>query len=667
MLSGCSANFEPDLTTLTPQQTQIGQISGTMHGGQSPVSGAQIYLFATGTTGYGSASKSLITSGYTGCNSSTGASLNGTAYSALNGACYVTTDASGGFTLTGDYTCTVGSQVYLVGVGGNPGEGGTVDNTYIVQMVGLGQCPSDKTFAGHLSYIVMNEITTTVFAYSMSGFGSNAFAIGVDSTGTTAIANAMATATNIVNIAYGQVPTTTIASGSKGTLPVDKIYALADILGTCVNTNGSLGSSTSKTKAGVTTYTYTLSGCGSLFNYTTGQPTESGGTFASTSDLSQAAFSIAQNPTTNVSNLFGLIPAAPVFQTAQTTPNDWTLPIIYSNSVSVFGQTGGSNTKGPFSVAIDSSGNAWIGDRINGVVEITPSGKVSTYDTYYVGGNKTTFTETKGVAIAPNGNIWVADYGANQVYIMDTSGTVQKTLSTGLNGPADVAFNAAGNAYIVNEGNATVTVYDSTGSTVLDNETAFGGVGNGITTPDVIAIDPSGNAWIPSTGGQTVGELTPTYGTGFINNGGMGEAYWLGFDGSGVMYVGDIGNSYVDMETYNSGTGKWANSHKSGGGVTNPDLGAIDAGGLVWMPDMIVPPGTGFSTTSSVISAYQSTTAKFLGTGIQTGGQGGAVAAAVDLSGNVWVANEDGSVSELLGAGTPTSSPLSPSTLGKMP
>ena len=52
---------------------------------------------------------------------------------------------------------------------------------------------------------------------------------------------------------------------------------------------------------------------------------------------------------------------------------------------------------------------------------------------------------------------------------------------------------------------------------------------------------------------------------------------------------------------------------------------------------------------------------------LQTGGLGGAVAAGVDISGNVWVANEDGSVSELLGAGTPTVAPLSPTTLGKMP
>jgi hypothetical protein len=88
------------------------------------------------------------------------------------------------------------------------------------------------------------------------------------------------------------------------------------------------------------------------------------------------------------------------------------------------------------------------------------------------------------------------------------------------------------------------------------------------------------------------------------------------------------------------------------------------------MPDMIVPPARPPSTTPSVLSAFVSTTATFLATttgGFTTGGNGGAVASAVDLSGNVWVANEDGSVSELIGLGTPTASPLTPTNAGTKP
>src|SRR6201996_8272180 len=124
LLAGCTASFTPG--TATPNRVSIGNIQGKVHGGQAPVTRAQIYLFAAGTGGYGTSATSLITSGGTGvsCNASSGMS-----YPALNGACYVTTDAGGNFTLSGDYTCTEGQQVYMVAVGGNPGLAGTVNNT----------------------------------------------------------------------------------------------------------------------------------------------------------------------------------------------------------------------------------------------------------------------------------------------------------------------------------------------------------------------------------------------------------------------------------------------------------------------------------------------------------------------------------------------------------
>jgi hypothetical protein len=62
LLSGCSDNFAPMALKDDAEvaQTPIGEINGSVHGGQAPVTGAQIYLFAAGTTGYASASTSLI-------------------------------------------------------------------------------------------------------------------------------------------------------------------------------------------------------------------------------------------------------------------------------------------------------------------------------------------------------------------------------------------------------------------------------------------------------------------------------------------------------------------------------------------------------------------------------------------------------------------------------
>ena len=122
--------------------------------------GAHIYLFAAGTGGYGTSPTSLISS--TAPN----------AFEDGNGNYYVVTDGSGNFALGGDYTCTEGTQVYMVAYGGNPGMTGTVNNTAIVQMAGLGQCPAAGNLAAQVPYLVINEVTTVAFAYAMGGFGS---------------------------------------------------------------------------------------------------------------------------------------------------------------------------------------------------------------------------------------------------------------------------------------------------------------------------------------------------------------------------------------------------------------------------------------------------------------------------------------------------------------
>ena len=76
----------------------------------------------------------------------------------------------GGVDERGDDTCTEGTQVYMVAYGGNPGMTGVVNNTAIVQMAGLGQCPAAGNLAAQVPYLVINEVTTVAFAYAMSGY-----------------------------------------------------------------------------------------------------------------------------------------------------------------------------------------------------------------------------------------------------------------------------------------------------------------------------------------------------------------------------------------------------------------------------------------------------------------------------------------------------------------
>ena len=109
-LTGCT--LSPTTTDTSPSAGAA--IQGTVYGGQAPIVGAHIYLLAANTDGYSQASASLLNSvpGSTTLDSSGGPT---------NGFYYVTSVAGGAFSITGDYSCTANTQVYLYAVGGNPG------------------------------------------------------------------------------------------------------------------------------------------------------------------------------------------------------------------------------------------------------------------------------------------------------------------------------------------------------------------------------------------------------------------------------------------------------------------------------------------------------------------------------------------------------------------
>ena len=118
-LVGCSgqpgsAVSGPTAPIVTGSQ---GKIKGNVHGGQQPVNGAVIQLYAVGMTGYTSGATPLIPS----------------ADQLISGNALTT--STGSFDITGDYTCPTGSYVYITASGGNPGAG---INTNLALMAALG-------------------------------------------------------------------------------------------------------------------------------------------------------------------------------------------------------------------------------------------------------------------------------------------------------------------------------------------------------------------------------------------------------------------------------------------------------------------------------------------------------------------------------------------------
>jgi hypothetical protein len=139
-------------------------------------------------------------------------------------------------------TVTLNNKTTAAGTGVNVTF--SVHNTVAVQMAALGQCPASGSMASQVPYLVINEVTTVAFAYSVGGFATNAYNVSSDASGETAIATAFANANNIVTLGDGQA-NATIAGNPNSVAPQGKINALANILAaalrSCDNVRGNKG------------------------------------------------------------------------------------------------------------------------------------------------------------------------------------------------------------------------------------------------------------------------------------------------------------------------------------------------------------------------------------------------------------------------------------------
>lgn len=237
-------------------------LAGRLHGGQQPVSGATIQLFAAN----GGAKPSSLPI------------MNPT-----------TSDSQGNFSLTGLYTCPFpDSEVYLVAFGGDPGLG--KNNPNIGLMAALGPC-GNLTAA---NFIWVNEVTTVASIETLSSYMYSYNSLGPNVGDPTQFTAQFALVNQYVNIATGSSPGPALPAGYQ--VSTAMLYTLSNILASCINSPGGVAGDGSA--------------CGQLFALTTqgslnGQPP---------TDTLTAMIQIAHYPTQNVSAIFNLATATGPFQ-----------------------------------------------------------------------------------------------------------------------------------------------------------------------------------------------------------------------------------------------------------------------------------------------------------------------------------------------------------------
>ncbi len=612
LLTGCAVTQADSIATATGLK-----VRGSVHGGQQPVVGAHVYLFAANTTGYGNPAVSLLVPTSTGLADSVGG--------------YVLTAADGSFTLNGEYSCTPTTQVYVYALGGNPGAG---VNSAAGFLAALGQCPSSGSLASSTPFIYLNEVSTVATAYAMAGYAVDA--THVSSSGTAlaqaGIANAFANENSLINGTTGVAFTKTPAGN--GTVPQARINTLANILASCVNSTGP-GSAT----------------CTSLF----ANAKSKGSTGTTATDTATAAINLAHNPGANVATLFALTTPSPAFSPALTTvPNDFTIGIDFSGA-----GTTGSGLNGAYAIAIDAHGDAWFANVNNSSIsKLSANGDPQSPPTGFTAGNQAIPT---GIAIDLSENAWVSDSASNVLTEYNFVGAPISPVTGfgggGLASPQGIAIDGTGNEWVVNfaTNKNSLSKFNSAGAAVSP---ATGFVGGGISGPTSLAIDGSGNIWVanetPAPGSlskfSNAGVPISTV-TGYTG-GGINDPFAVAIDASGNVWVANYGGNSIS-EFNSAGTPISPSAGFVGGGLNHPYSITVDGGGNIWAVN------NGNSSVSVFTSAGVPISPS---TGYTGGTLLGPDAIAVDGAGDVWIANTGSSsnaaVTELIGASVPSARPL---------
>ncbi len=603
LLVGCSADFSHSASSPAP----LASLTGNVHGGQQPVTAAQVYLYAAGTAGYGTPARSMLAApGYT------------------------TTDTTGAFSITGNYTCQPGDQVYLLATGGNPGLAPGSTNPALTLMAALGPCSALTPS----TFININEVTTVAAAYALAGFMDTPTTLSSSGTplAKVGVANAFLNASNLANPTTG-TPNIYTAGGNGG-VPAAEISTLANILAACVNSTG------------------VTAACTTLFTAATPAST------SAPTDTAQAIINLAHNPGLNVSTLYALAtPTAPFQPTLPAAPHDWSIAITYF----ILGLPGQVSPY-PAELQIDGLGNVWeltlpyAGNYTGSLVVFDPTGALISPAGFPVGytAGLTGTSSMAAFALDPSNNAWVAAYQSSGHSLVKINGSGAVLSPPGgyiggglvnmtLNG---VAIDAAGHVWVAGDqccGPNVAAEFSSTTGAPISPATGYLSPNTGV-FPTSLFATPAGGIWAGDIKYSAAGTLLintfPNAAFGSLNEQTNLDAagnIWSG--GSSSLYKSDTFGNVISPP---------------GGfpaGVVNPNGLVTDGLDRIWYANSAASGNVGVMDDSGNVLApngYQLPDGPFQGTTYND----------IDPSGNLWLATNNAVLVEFVGIAAPVVRPL---------
>jgi YYY domain-containing protein len=255
--------------------------------------------------------------------------------------------------------------------------------------------------------------------------------------------------------------------------------------------------------------------------------------------------------------------------------------------VTMFGSKGNSDGQflpfsdeaegtGPGGIAVDAAGNLYVADTWNHRVQkfdrdgkflaqwgsfINMADASATAD---LDANRK-FFGPRGVAIGPDGDVYVTDTGNKRVLIFGPDGSYKRQISSGmsptrfapdypfnqpgeLNEPIGIAVDNAGTVYVADTNNGRIQKFDATGKYVANWAVQAGGWAPGPYLEPFLALDGAGNVYATAPTSKSVLKYSPTgelLGQKGPEAASLSLPTGLLVGGDGTIYVVDTGGHAV--------------------------------------------------------------------------------------------------------------------------